>query len=170
MARPVAPTTPGTGIGSDERTPAPQQRTVPSAMIAQLDASAAAMPVKSAIPVTSTGIGFAGVAVPLPICPEPPSPQQRAVWSASTAQVWLEPGPAAIATAFWRPDTGTGVGESTMAPLPRVPLVLAPQHRTEPSCSRAQLCSAPAVMACAPVKPATSIAPDELGPIVPLPS
>src|SRR5258705_4520727 len=103
-------------------------------------------------PATVTGVVESTVE-PSPSWPTLLFPQHLTDPPVSTAQVWYEPAP--IAIALVRPVTFTGVAESTVVPLPSWPTKLLPQHRTPPALVSAQAYwpPVPALIAVTPLNP-----------------
>ena len=73
------------------------------------------------------------------------SPQQCTLSSFPNAHASCHP--AATVTAFEMPETATGIGLSSELPLPRLPKVFEPQHRTVPSRCTAQVFNRAAAIA-----------------------
>jgi hypothetical protein len=119
----------------------PQQRTMPSASLAQVWSHSALTAVALVMSVTGTGT-YENLVVPSPSCPSPLFPQQRMVPPRSRAQEWLAP--AVTATAVVMPLTVTGVVDPRVeVPMPSCPASFAPQHVRVPSRCRAQVCAPP---------------------------
>jgi hypothetical protein len=105
------------------------------------------------IPGTRTGENaFIELLEVLPLRP----PQHQTAPSASTAQLKSEPCPA-IAVTPAMPTTGVGgqlePTQSAELPTPSWPLLVSPQHETEPLLMSAHACQLPHAMAIAPFTP-----------------
>jgi hypothetical protein len=127
---------------------------------------------------TVTGTCLSLLLVPSPSRPSPFDPQQRAVESARTAQVWLDP-----AEMWVTPDnvvpalvvTATGTERLLVVPSPSSPLPFDPQQRAVESARTAQVWELPAEMWVTPdnVVPApvfTTVTGTDLLVVVPSPS
>jgi hypothetical protein len=90
------------------------------------------------MPFTATGTALSKE-LALPNCPLEPSPQQRTLPVAKSAQLWEYP--AATLVAPINPITRTGTALSKVSPVPSCPDVFAPQHCTTPVSSTAQVCT-----------------------------
>jgi len=124
----------------------PQQYTVP------LVASPHVYPLRAArlenfspsVAVTATGV-YRSVVVPSPTCPYEFHPQQSAVPSVVTPQVWASP-PAVMLVNTLPPLTATGIALSAVVPSPRIPEKFFPQQYATFDAVRAHACQYPAVM------------------------
>src|SRR5262245_32281419 len=96
------------------------------------------------MPVTTTGVGES-LLLPLPSCPSLLCPQQRAVLSASSAQLCSKPAVTAMAVVI--PATLRADPEGAFVPSPSWPKLLLPQHCTPPADVTWQLWFAPAASA-----------------------
>jgi hypothetical protein len=99
-------------------------------------------------PETTGMLAWPPIGVALPSSPNWLKPQQSALPTAVTAQVW-EPAPAVEIARMpgGRPTTLTGVRLSMVLPLPSWPKWLNPQHLTVPELVRAQVSKPPAEIA-----------------------
>src|SRR4051812_8123028 len=143
-----------TGVEPNELLASPQHLTDPSPRTAHVCLMPAPIATAVEMPETRTGVVRTLVSGVYPSWPDPLSPQQRSVASASRAQV--KPCPALTEAAAVIPVTVTGVVLAVAVPSPSCPLPLSPQHLTEPLESRLQVCRKPALMPVAVVMPETA--------------
>ena len=125
--------------------PPPQHFAAPEVVRTQLCSSP---PTISAAPPSSpiTARGTFALVRGCPIWPKTLFPQQTALVSSRTAQVWLRPAPS-DATPDLRPRASTGARRSMLLPSPSWPSRFCPQQSTAPWVVSAQVCAAPAAIA-----------------------
>jgi hypothetical protein len=125
----VASATPLTATGVDDEVciipfpncptqPSPQHTAEPSATLAHVWRSPAAIAVAPVTPLTATGVDES-VRVPFPNCPAPLNPQHVTAPPVTIAHVWKYPTVTAVAPV--RPVTATSVDEAMVVPFPNCP-------------------------------------------------
>src|SRR5450432_1014309 len=132
---------------------APQQVTVPSLPEAQLCAAPAVT--APLAPATSTGRARS-VVVPSPSCPLSLAPQQSTRRSASSTQVCAPPAATSSAGDTFASSRGAAIFPP-VAPIPSCPRSFAPQQKTSPAGSTAQVCCPPAESEAAATPPGSAI-------------